>query len=209
MSNYHDQIEKVYNVTSMAEQEAAYDEWSAQYERDLFAMGYRAPAMAAAVFARFVAPDVGPILDAGCGGGLQCEPLAVLGYGPIVGIDLSEGMLSVARDKQIYESLHKMAMGGGLDFPENSFGAVITVGTITPGHAPASSFADLAHVARPGARVVVSLRSDPGIGPEYWDACLALEKAGKWRLLFTSEPFPAMPYTEPDIFCRAHVFEAL
>lgn len=203
----HDQIKRVYGAQSNDEQEAAYDEWSARYERDLFAMGYRAPAMAAAVFARFVSPDTSPILDAGCGGGLQCEPLATLGYGPIVGIDLSEGMLSVAREKKIYESLHKMAMGNGLDFPENTFGAVISVGTITPGHAPASSFRDLVHVARPGAPIVVSLRSDPGIDRDYWDTCCALEEAGKWRRLFTSEPYLPMPNTEPDIFCRAHVFE--
>lgn len=206
---HNEMVERVYGATSVDEQEAAYDEWSAQYERDLCAMGYRAPFVAAAVFARYVGANVSPILDAGCGGGLQCEPLAVLGYGPIVGFDLSEGMLSVAREKKIYQNLHKMALGDGLDFPDNTFAAVISVGTITPGHAPASSFGDLIQVARPGAPIVFTLRSDPGIGPEYWETCLELEKAQKWCRQFSSEEFLAMPYTEPDVVCRAHVFEVV
>ena len=204
---HNEMVERVYGATSVDEQETAYDEWSAQYERDLCAMGYRAPFVAAAVFARYVGIEASPILDAGCGGGLQAEPLAALGYGPIVGFDLSEGMLSVAREKQIYQNLHKMALGNGLEFPENTFAAVISVGTITPGHAPATSFGDLIQVARPGAPIVFTLRSDPGIGPEYWETCLELEKAGKWRRQFSSEEFLPMPYAEPDVMCRAHVFE--
>ncbi len=112
-------VDRVYGAKTQDEQEAAYDEWSAQYERDLCAMGYRLPAVAAAVFARYVPADAAPILDAGCGGGLQTEPLATLGYGSITGIDLSEGMLSVARGKGIYAELHRMALGGRLDFPDD------------------------------------------------------------------------------------------
>jgi len=202
-------VERVYGATSVDEQEAAYDEWSGRYERDLFAMGYRAPFIAAAVFARYVKTGVSPILDAGCGGGLQCEPLAVLGYGPIIGFDLSEGMLGVAREKKIYQSLYKMTLGDGLNFADNTFAAVISVGTITLGHAPASSFGDLIQVARPGAPIVFTLRCDPGIGPEYWETCLELEKAQRWRRRFSSDEFLAMPYTEPHVVCRAHVFEVV
>ena len=204
---HNEMVERVYSATSVDEQETTYDEWSAQYERDLCAMGYRAPFVAAAVFARHVEIDASPILDAGCGGGLQCEPLAALGYGPIVGFDLSKGMLSVAREKNIYHELHKMALGDGLGFPESTFAAIISVGTITPGHAPPTSFGDLVRVARPGAPIVFTLRSDKGIGPEYWEACLKLEKAGKWRHQFSSAEFLPMPYGEPEVMTRTHVFE--
>ena len=84
----------------MEEQQDAYDEWAKQYEPDLCALGYRIPAMIAATFVRFVPAETAPILDAGCGGGIQAEPLAMLGYGPSVGIDLSEGMIAVARAKE-------------------------------------------------------------------------------------------------------------
>ena len=95
-------------------------------------MGYRLPALAAGAFARFVPLETAPILDAGCGGGLQAEPLAQLGYGPLIGLDLSEGMLAVAKTKNIYAELYQGALGAQLDLPDNSMGAVLCIGTITP-----------------------------------------------------------------------------
>ncbi len=202
-------VDRVYGAKTQDEQEAAYDEWSAQYERDLCAMGYRLPAVAAAVFARYVPVDGAPILDAGCGGGLQAEPLATLGYGPITGIDLSEGMLSVARGKGIYAELHRMALGGRLDFPDDSFAAVLSTGTITPGHAPAESFEDLIRVTRPEAPIIFSLRSDAGQDPRYAETCDRLEAAGRWRHIFSTADFVPMPYSEPDIEARVHVYEVV
>ncbi len=202
-------IDRVYGAKSQDEQEAAYDEWSARYERDLCAMGYRLPAVAAAVFASHVALDAGPILDAGCGGGLQAEPLSVLGYGPITGIDLSAGMLSVARSKGIYAALHRMALGGRLDFPDDGFAAVVSTGAITPGHAPPESLDDLVRVTRPGGRLVFSLRCDAGQHPGYAAACDRLEAGGRWRHIFSTGEFLAMPYGEPDVISRVHVYEVV
>lgn len=205
----NEQVDRVYAARTVAEQEAVYDGWAESYERDLCAMGYRAPHVAAAAFARFVPLDVAPILDAGCGGGLQAEALKLLGYGPIHGFDLSDGMLAVARRKGIYEELRRMALGDGLDYPAGLFGAVISVGTITQGHAPPSSFADLVQVTRPGGRIVLSQRNDAGIDPAYTEARADLEASGKWRNIFVSKEFLAMPYSEPDVTVQALVYEVL
>jgi SAM-dependent methyltransferase len=202
-------VDRVYSAKTQEEQEAAYDEWSAQYERDLCAMGYRLPAVAAAVFARHVPADVAPILDAGCGGGLQTEPLATLGYGQITGIDLSEGMLSIARGKGIYEELYQMALGGRLDFPDDSFAAVISTGTITPGHAPPESFEDLIRVTRPEAPIIFSLRSDAMQDPKYAETCDRLVTAQCWRHIYSTADFLPMPYSEPDIKSRVHVYQVI
>ena len=67
-----------YQASSLEEQQAAYDRWAKDYEADLCAMGYRIPAMIAAVFTRFVASGMAPILDAGCGGGIQSEDAAFI-----------------------------------------------------------------------------------------------------------------------------------
>ncbi len=200
-------VDRVYRATSPEEQEAAYDGWSERYERDLCALGYRLPAVAAAVFARFVPGDAAPILDAGCGTGLQAEPLAALGYGPIVGIDLSPGMLAVAGSKGIYAELHRMPLGVQLEFADGRFAAALSMGTLTPGHAPAESLDELVRVCRPGARIVFSLRSDPGQGPTYVPACERLEAAGRWRHLFSTPSFMAMPYGEAHVTSRIHVYE--
>lgn len=202
-------IDRVYGAKTRDEQEATYDAWSAQYERDLCAMGYRLPAVAAAVFTRYVPVDTTPILDAGCGGGLQAEPLVALGYGSIVGIDLSAGMLAVARKKAIYADLHQMALGERLDFPDKSFAAIFSMGTITPRHAPAESFEGLIRVARPKASIIFSLRSDPGQDPKYPETCARLEADKRWRHVASTAEFVTMPYGEPDIKTRVHVYQVL
>ncbi len=92
MTELHNpQLEKVYNAKTPEQSRAAYDDWAQTYEADVFAYGYRMAIVATKIWARFVTLDEGPILDAGCGTGLQSEPLNLAGYGPICGIDLSDG----------------------------------------------------------------------------------------------------------------------
>lgn len=200
-------VSKAYAAENLGQQQAAYDNWAVNYERDLCAMGYRIPAVIAALFSRFVPAKATPILDAGCGGGIQAEAIAMLGYGPITGIDLSEGMLEVARGKGIYSELRQMALGESLDFPDDCFCAVLSAGTITPRHAPAHSFEELIRVARPGARIVFSLRDDPAQEPEYPAMLDRLTAVGRWHSVFTSASFRSMPYGEPQISHRIHIYE--
>jgi len=195
-----------YKATSSENQQASYDNWADTYERDLCAMGYRLPAIAAAAFARFVPLDTGPILDAGCGGGIQAEALALLGYSPLIGLDLSGGMLEVARAKGIYAELHQGALGPKLDLPDNSKGAVLCIGTITPNHAPPDSFEGLIRVARPGAAIVFSLRDDPAQDPAYPDKVAALAEAGAWHAVWSSDSIQSMPYGAEEVTHRLHVF---
>lgn len=201
-------VSKSYGAKTTEEAAAAYDDWARQYEPDLCAMGYRIPAVIASVFTRFVPVESAPILDAGCGGGIQAEPLAMLGYRPIIGIDFSEGMLNVAREKNIYAELRQMVLGGRLDFPDDHFAAVIVSGVITPGHAPADSFDDLIRITKPGAPVIFSLRDDPKQEPEYPAAVARLEKDGAWKAVFSTDSFHSMPYGEPEVTHRVHVYTA-
>lgn len=202
-------VDRSFGAKSAAEAEAAYDDWAASYEPDLCAMGYRIPAMIAAVFTRYVPADTAPILDAGCGGGIQAEPLVELGYGPITGIDLSEGMLEIARAKTLYGDLKQQTLGERLDFPDNHFAAVLCSGVITPGHAPAHSFDELLRVARPGARIVFSLRCDANQDPDYPAALTRLSDEGSWQHMFSTRAVQSMPYGEPDVLHKIHVYEVL
>ena len=168
--------------------------------------GYRIPGHIATVFTRFVAPDAAPILDAGCGGGHQAEALALVGYGPIAGIDFSEGMMAVARAKGIYAELRRMVMGERLDFPDDHFAAVVSSGCITPGHAPPHSFDELIRICRPGGLIVFSLRDDAAQEPDYPAAVERLAQAGAWEEVFTSDSFQSMPNGEPEVSHRIHVY---
>lgn len=201
-------VSKSYLATSVEEQQDAYDAWAEKYEPDLCSMGYRIPAVIAAVFSRHVPPDATPILDAGCGGGIQSEALSLLGYSGITGIDLSTGMLAIASDKNIYADLRQMTLGDPLDFPDNIFSAVISAGTITPNHAPPESFIELIRVAAPGAPIIFSLRDDLKQEPAYPEMLKRLEEQGAWNRAFQTPSFRSMPYGEPDITHRVHVFHA-
>ena len=198
-----------YQTSTVEEQQAAYDDWAASYENDLCAMGYRIPAVAAAVFARFVTLTDGPILDAGCGGGIQSEALKLAGYGPFTGIDLSAGMLDIARSKCIYSELHQMALGGKLDFPDEHFAVVFSTGTITPKHAPPESFDDLIRITQTGGKIIFSMRDDDKQEPEYPATVKQHVEAGNWRHLFSTESFRSMPYGEPEISHQVHVYQKL
>ncbi|MEM9497130.1 MAG: class I SAM-dependent methyltransferase [Pseudomonadota bacterium] len=195
-----------YEHSSPQDQQSTYDTWANSYEQDLCAMGYRLPALAAGVFARFVPPGTGPILDAGCGGGIQAEALALMGYGPLIGLDLSKGMLDVAESKGIYSELHHGALGAQLQLPDNSMAAVLCIGTITPNHAPPESFDGLIRVARAGATLVFSLRDDDAQDPAYPERVGALSRQNLWTELWTSPGFCSMPYGAKEISHRIHVY---
>lgn len=200
-------VSKSYHAESVEEQQEAYDSWATKYEADLCAMGYRIPSMIAAAFVRYVPPGTSPVLDAGCGGGIQAEPLSMLGFESIVGIDLSEGMLDVARSKKIYAELKQATLGERLDFPNDYFGAIISSGTITPKHAPPHTFEELIRVAQTGAPIIFSMRDDPLQDPEYPAMLIRMENQGKWESVFKSASFHSMPYGEPEVTHCIHVYK--
>lgn len=200
---------QVYNATSASEQKQAYNSWAADYERDLCNMGYRLPAIIAAVFARFVDIETSPILDAGCGGGMQTEPLSLLGYTGITGIDLSEGMLEIARQKALYKELHQMVLGEPLDFADHRFSAVISSGTITPGHAPPETFSELIRVTKPDGLIIFSLRVDAEQDPAYAIQIDKHSDAKHWQHIYTTPAFQTMPYGEPLVKNCVQVYKVL
>ena len=200
-------LEKVYNAKTREQSQAAYDEWSKTYEADLLSYGYRVAVVAATVWARFVDIDSGPILDAGCGTGLQSEPLNLAGFGPITGIDLSPGMLAIAKQKNIYAELHETALGEKLDFADDSFANTISVGTITPGHAPPNSFDELIRVTRKDGLIIFGMRVDELQDPAYLAMMAEYEDEGRWSKTFETDGFASMPLGEPDVINKVFVYK--
>ena len=183
-----------------------YDAWAAKYEADILKAGYRLPYVAAAVVAHHVSPATRPILDAGCGTGLQVEPLILLGYGPFVGIDISEGMIAIARSKRLYERLYRMALGEPLDFPDDEFPATFAFGCITPGHAPPEAFDELIRVTKPGGVIGFSLRVDQGQLPAYPARVGFHEQAGRWTKTFETNSFQSLPLGEPQVLHKIYLY---
>ena len=93
----------VYSSRSNQELARRYDQWAEDYDAALkHDFEYRAPEVTAEFFARYV-PGEARILDAGAGTGMVGEVLTELGYANLVAMDLSQGMLEVTRQKNVYQ----------------------------------------------------------------------------------------------------------
>ncbi len=190
-----ERLDQVYGARSADELTQAYDEWADDYEGDMLSLGYTVPSVAACFIGRHVPPG-GKSLDAGVGTGILGDTLRVLGYTELIGIDLSEAMMEIARRKGAYENLRQMTLGEPLDFPDDSFDAVFSIGVFTEGHAPPDSFDELVRVVKPGGWMVFGVRDDVYENGGFREKMDALEGDRKWSLAEKSEAFPTFPAME-------------
>jgi len=202
-----DRVKWVWSSRDNKELEDRYDQWAKDYDADLDEeFGYVSPQMAVDLFTRYVHKGA-RILDAGAGTGLVGELLAKQGYRNLVAIDLSLGMLEKAREKDAYRELHRMVLGETLEFPTASFDAVISVGVLTLGHAPASSLDELIRVTKPDGYIVYTLRPDVYRDHGFKEKHEALEAEGKWILAEVSEEFQTLPKGEPDAYHQVWIYQ--
>lgn len=179
----------VYDAKAPEEVAAAYDAWAATYDAEMARAGYRHPAIGLALLARHAARGTGPVLDAGCGTGLLGDWLGILGFSPVEGLDLSAGMLSVARAKRSYQHLHQLALGQPLPFSDGHFAAVISTGVFTTGHVGAEALPELFRILRPGAPIVLTVKTT------LWDCGFAdaLARADGIAMVEVTAPYVSMP----------------
>ena len=202
-------VQWIYSSADNKELTERYDQWAKDYESDLDEdFGYLGPQCTVDFFRRYV-PKEAKILDAGAGTGLVGLLLDKLGYKDLTAMDLSEGMLEESRKKGVYRAFHQMVRGEPLDYETNSFDAVVSVGVLTVGHAPASSFDELIRVTRPGGYIVFSLRPDVYRDSGFKEKQEALKAEGKWKLAEVSEAFQTMPKGEPDVYHQIWVYQVV
>ncbi len=200
-------VQWVYSSRNEQELEERYDQWANQYDQDLETdFGWISPQRAAETLGRHAKPDA-RILDAGAGTGLVGECLHRLGFRNLTAMDLSKGMLEVARRKNVYQACDQMTMGERLDYASGQFDAAITVGVFTQGHAPASSIDELVRVTRTGGHVVFSLRTDVYKNNGFKEKQDSLESAGQWKLVEVSGAFQPLPKGEPEVLHQIWVYQ--
>jgi predicted TPR repeat methyltransferase len=191
--------------------EICYDIWASTYDRDVFEFGYnRVLSAMAGLIGRYVTPGSKQILDAGAGTGILGESLSLLGYKDLTGIDMSENMLEIAEKKKVYKSLQKMVIGSHMDFPENMFYAVLSMGVFTAGcHIPSSSYDEFIRITKPGGYIIFSIRRDIDGYKDYKQKQDALEQDEKWRLKEKTRPFKSLPKKSSEAIVEISVFEVL
>ncbi len=148
----------VYQAKDTAEIAALYDEWATGYEADMAHAGYRHPSICTALLTRHLPVGARPLLDAGAGTGLIGEWLGILGYPEVEALDVSAGMLAVARAKNVYSHLHQLALGRALPFADASYAGIVSAGVFTSGHVGAEGLPELVRICRPGGVIVLTVK---------------------------------------------------
>jgi len=200
-------LESAYKAKDGQEAGELYDRWAEDYERAVSSWGYTTPAVAVGLFGRYVKPEGGTVLDAGAGTGITGEVLTLLGYRDLIGIDVSQDMLELARRKGVYRELCQMELGGRLNFPTDAFTAVVATGVFAAGHAPPESFEDLIRVTEPGGYVIFSVRTDVYEDGGFKEKQEALEREEQWQLLEMSDPFAHLRFEDPDLKVRVFAYQ--
>lgn len=203
----HNRVQWVYSSQNEQELEERYDQWAEEYDADLESeYGWISPQRTSETLAKYVGKDES-ILDAGAGTGLVGECLHQMGYTNMTAMDLSTGMLEVARRKNIYNGLDQMTMGETLDYETDRFDASVVVGVFTQGHAPASSLDELVRVVKAGGYIAFSLRTDTYLENGFKDKMDALESAGLWKLAEVTDTYQPLPKGEPEVLHQVWVFQ--
>ncbi len=201
-----DRLDWIYASKGNQDLADRYDTWAEEYDDDVLRFGYKIPALIAGFTGRYQPAGDAPILDAGAGTGIIGEILAPLGYTNVHALDLSEGMLAVARRKGIYKELRQMVLGEHLDYPDHHFTCVIASGVLSLGHAPPESLDEMARITKSGGSVIFSVRADVYEEQGFKAKMDELEQAARWNATEKTDPFVTLPLAEPDLKHQVFAF---
>jgi predicted TPR repeat methyltransferase len=207
-SGVEDRLADVYHAASQAELVKTYDTWAANYDADMQSIGYVHPAVMAGLVSRHVTKTEAAILDAGVGTGTIGSLLHILGYSNLSGIDMSQGMLDRAQARGVYDSLHLGILGEALSFKTGQFDAIVSTGTFTTGHAPASAFDELTRITKLGGVLIFTVGVPVWVEAGFEAKLAELCTAGLLKPLWKTAPYHPMPYskTENGFLAVAHIY---
>ncbi len=189
-------LKRVYEASTAEESRDLYDQWAQQYDKDLEAEDYAFPKL---VVQALLDTLGGPsddnkqleklsILDAGCGTGLVGIQLARFGATNITGLDISPGMLEVARKTSCYTALETADLSKPLAKSDGSVDSVTCVGTLTRGHVgPQPVLEEFTRVVKTGGVIVATVLDDVWESGGFRAEVDRLRDAGKVQVLRTDE----------------------
>jgi predicted TPR repeat methyltransferase len=190
-------LTRAYNLTSVDEARALYNEWATTYDKDLAdpSHDWVAPSLTAAALLEFFnnAEQTSggrtlEVLDAGCGTGIVGAALASQAAAKnlklkIDGLDLSTGMLDIARKMGAYRRLDTADMSKSLSIEDQSYDGVICVGVLTQGHVGPGVLPEFVRLLKPGGCAAVTVREDIWETGGYKRHTEELEREGKVQVV--------------------------
>jgi len=172
---------------------ARYDEWAQRYDGDLADWSYQGPVVVADTLVTR-RPDADPVLDIGCGTGLVGRALRERGLaGRLLGLDISQASLEVARRTGGYDSLELADLQQRLPLDDDCVDAVVCVGVMTYLPQVEEVWRELARVTRPGGLIVLTQRADLWHERDCPAVVDRLATEGVWTPVDVTGPAPYLP----------------
>jgi predicted TPR repeat methyltransferase len=172
----------IYKLKKTDEVMKYYDVWREKnkYGTDMVDWNYTGPKETSEVFVKYEKNKNAKIYDAGCGTGLVGVELKKHGFSNIFGADLSQKLLDLV-PKNLYQKLDKVDLNKVIQEKENSFDAVMCVGTFTFGHVKPPALDEFIRITKNKGLICFTINE--GIHEEYgFDKKIdQLKKNNKWK----------------------------
>ena len=174
----------IYKLKKTDEVMKYYDEWGEdnKYDQDMVDWNYTGPKETSEVFAKHQKNKDIKIYDAGCGTGLVGVELKKCGFSNFHGADLSQKLLDLVPEG-LYQKLEKVDLNKEINEKDNSFDALMCVGTFTFGHVKPPALDEFIRITKNKGLICFTINE--GIHEEYgFDKKIdQLNKEKKWKEL--------------------------
>ena len=171
----------IYKLKTTDEIMKYYDGWSMEnkYDQDMIDWKYSGPKETVEVFKKYAKKKDIKIYDAGCGTGLVGVELKKFGYDYFDGADLSQKLLDLV-PKNLYQNLSRVDLNKDIEIQDNTYDAVMCVGTFTFGHVKPNALNEFVRITKDKGLICFTINE--GIYEEYgFDKKIEeLKKNKKW-----------------------------
>ena len=143
-----------------------YDDWGIKnkYNQDMVDWKYSGPKETVEVFKKYSNNKDIKIYDAGCGTGLVGLELKKFDYKYFDGADLSQKLLDLVPNS-LYQKLSKVDLNKKIEIQDNTYDAVMCVGTFTFGHVKPSALDEFIRITKNKGLICFTINE--GIYVEY------------------------------------------
>ena len=156
----------IYKLKKTDEVMKYYDEWGEEnkYDKDMVDWNYTGPKETSEVFNKHAKDKNIKIFDAGCGTGLVGVELKKFGFVNFYGADLSQKLLDLV-PSGLYKSLEKVDLNQKINHEDNTYDAVMCVGTFTFGHVKPPALDEFIRITKNSGLICFTINE--GIHEEY------------------------------------------